>query len=55
MALKFSAGEIEKNLAAVRARIAEACGAAGREASSVTLLAASKTQPPEAIRAPVES
>lgn len=39
------AGNIER----VRARIIEACTRAGREAKSVTLLAVSKTQPPEVV------
>lgn len=39
-----------ERLAAVRARIAGACAAAGRDPSSVRLLAVSKTKPPEAVR-----
>lgn len=39
------------NLAAVRARIAEACQRAGRAANEVELLAVSKTHPPAAMRA----
>jgi uncharacterized pyridoxal phosphate-containing UPF0001 family protein len=35
--------------------MAAACARAGREASSVTLLAVSKTHPPETIRAAVEA
>lgn len=41
---------ISENLAAVEARIAEACAAAGRDSSSVRLLPVSKTHPMEAIR-----
>ena len=39
------------NLQQVRSRIALACGAAGRAVDSVTLLAVSKTQSPDAVRA----
>ncbi len=42
---------IEKNLEAVRARIAAACARAGRPADAVRLLAVSKTYGPEAVRA----
>lgn len=42
---------ITASLAEVRARIAAACARAGREPASVQLLAASKFQSPEAIRA----
>lgn len=41
---------IAARLAEVRARIARACDAAGRDPASVTLVAVSKTHPPEAIR-----
>ena len=41
---------IAENLAAVRARIAEAARRAGRDPQSVRLLAVSKTKPPEAVR-----
>lgn len=41
---------VAANLAAVRARIAKAAEAAGREAAAVTLVAVSKRQPVEAIR-----
>ena len=37
--------ELEKNLAAVRNRIAEACAAAGRDPAEITLIAITKTQP----------
>jgi len=43
--------EIEDRVHAVRARVAAACARAGRPASSVTLCAVSKKQPPELIRA----
>jgi len=41
------------NLAAVRSRIAAASAAAGRTVDCVTLVGASKSQPPEAVRAAV--
>ena len=41
--------DIAANLAAIRARIAEACARAGRPAESVTLVAVSKTHPQEAV------
>ncbi len=41
--------DLEQNLASVRERIAAACARAGRDASSVTLLAVTKTQPPERV------
>ncbi len=37
--------ELARNLAAVRARVAAACAAAGRDASEITLIAVSKTRP----------
>lgn len=42
---------ISSNLQAVKRRIIRACSAAGRDPASVTLLAVSKTFPPEALRA----
>ena len=44
-----------ENLHSIRQRIAAACGRAGRDPSSVTLLAVSKTHPPETIQAAVEA
>jgi hypothetical protein len=44
-----------ENLAVIRQRMAAACARAGREVSSVALLAVSKTHPPEAIQAAVEA
>ena len=41
---------IDCNLLEVNGRIARACEMAGRPVSSVTLLAVSKTQPPQAVR-----
>ena len=41
--------EFEKNADAVRARIADACRAAGREPAGVRLLAVTKTHPPAAV------
>ena len=43
-------GSIEVNLQQVSARIRAACVAAGRDERSVTLMAVSKTFPPEAVR-----
>lgn len=43
--------DIAANLAAIRARIAEACARAGRPAESVTLVAVSKTHPQDAVAA----
>ncbi len=43
-----------ENLNSIQQRIAAACARAGRDVSSVTLLAVSKTHPPETIRAAVE-
>ena len=45
---------IEENLNSIRQRIAAASARAGREADSVTLLAVSKSHPPETIRAAVD-
>ncbi len=42
---------IARNLAAVKARIAEACAKAGRDPAGVTLVAVSKTHPAEAVQA----
>ena len=42
------------NLAAVQKRIETACARVGRDPASVTLLAASKSQPPETVRAAAE-
>ena len=42
---------IARNLAAVKARIAEACARAGRDPGAVTLVAVSKTHPAEAVQA----
>jgi len=39
-------GELEKNLAEVRHRIAAACAAAGRDPGEITLIAITKTRPP---------
>jgi len=41
--------DLAGNLERIRERMAEACARAGREANSVTLLAVSKTQPPEVV------
>ena len=47
--------EFAESLNAIRQRIADACARAGRDVSSVTLMAVSKTHPPETIRAAVEA
>ena len=49
------ASSIAANLAAVRARIAAACRAAGREPASVSLVAVSKTHPIEAVQAALDA
>ena len=41
--------DLAANIASVRQRIAAACARAGRDPSSVTLLAVTKTQPPEVV------
>ncbi len=43
--------DFAENLNSIRQRIAAACGRAGRDTGSVTLLAVSKTHPPETIKA----
>lgn len=45
------ATDIARNLATIRERIAAACARASRDPNTVTLVAVSKGQPPEAIRA----
>ena len=46
---------ISENVAAVRERIAAAAGRAGRNVDEITLMAVSKTQPPERIREAYEA
>jgi pyridoxal phosphate enzyme (YggS family) len=46
---------VSEGLAEVRGRIAEACARAGRDASSVTLIAVSKTKPMELLREAVQA
>jgi pyridoxal phosphate enzyme (YggS family) len=46
--------EFAENLKSIRQRIAAACVRAGRDENSVTLLAVSKTHPPETIQTAVE-
>jgi pyridoxal phosphate enzyme (YggS family) len=46
----MNADRIQDNLNAVRVRIGEAAGRSGRDPSSVTLVAVTKRNPPEAIR-----
>ncbi|MDW8326705.1 MAG: YggS family pyridoxal phosphate-dependent enzyme [Anaerolineales bacterium] len=45
---------LAENVAAIRRRIAEAAERAGRDPASVTLVAVTKTHPPETIRAAME-
>lgn len=47
--------DVAANLVAVRARIAEACGRAGRDPASVTLVAVSKGHPLALVRAALEA
>jgi PLP dependent protein len=47
--------DLSANFNAVRQRIETACARAGRTPQSVTLLAVSKSQPPEAVRAAMEA
>lgn len=47
--------EIAENLAEVKQRMAQACGAAGRDAADVTLIAVSKTFPAEDVRSAHEA
>src|SRR6059036_3580151 len=47
--------DIAQNFAVVRQRIAAACARARRDPDSVTLVAVSKSQPPEAICAAAEA
>lgn len=49
------ATNIAENLAAIRRRIEAACARSGRDPASVTLVAVTKGQPPEAVRAAVEA
>lgn len=51
MSAVVDAGSIERALNEIRSRIERACAASGRDPRSVTLVAVSKTHPPEAIRA----
>ncbi|HXT51557.1 MAG TPA: YggS family pyridoxal phosphate-dependent enzyme [Thermoanaerobaculia bacterium] len=44
-------GDVAAHVEAIRERIAQACAAAGRDVASVTLVAASKSQPAERLRA----
>jgi PLP dependent protein len=46
---KLGGMDLSANLESVRARMAAACARAGREPRSVTLLAVTKTQPPERV------
>jgi pyridoxal phosphate enzyme (YggS family) len=46
----FRRMSLPANLEQVQSRIAAACGRAGREAASVTMLAVTKTQPPEVVQ-----
>ncbi len=46
--------DLAANLQAIQQRIAAACARAGRDTTSVTLLAVTKSQPPEAVRQAAE-
>lgn len=46
--------DIKRNLEAIRARIEKACAAAGRDPAGVTVLAVTKTVPPQRIEAAYE-
>ena len=46
---------LRENIARVRAQLDQAARAAGRDPSEITLLAATKTQGPEAIRAAIQA
>src|SRR6266404_85663 len=41
--------DLQTNLNSIRQRIADACGRSGRDPNSVTLLAVTKSQPPEVV------
>src|SRR5690554_7607046 len=47
--------QIRENIARVQANIADACARAGRSTGDVTLVAVSKTHPPEAVLEAVEA
>lgn len=47
--------DLHSNLISIQQRIRAACERAGRDAASVTLLAVTKTHPPEAVHAAVEA
>lgn len=47
--------DIAENITGLRERIAAACARAGRDPASVTLMAVSKHQPPEAVRAALDA
>ena len=47
--------DVAANVRAVRARIARAAERAGRDPASVRLIAVSKTQPAEAVRAAIDA
>ncbi|MBI5799496.1 MAG: YggS family pyridoxal phosphate-dependent enzyme [Verrucomicrobia bacterium] len=47
--------DIAENVASLRERIAAACARAGRDPASVTLMAVSKNQPPDAVRAALDA
>ena len=54
-AAAVDAAAIGARVAAIRARMAAACARSGRDPAAVTLVAASKQQPPEALRAAWEA
>jgi len=52
--LYFQGVDLEENFRRARERIEAACGRAGRNAKDVMIVAVSKSQPPEAVRAVAE-
>lgn len=56
LCLRYSAAvDIAANIATLRDRMAAACARAGRDPASVTLMAVSKNQPPDAVRAALDA
>jgi|SRR5437899_6842379 len=54
-AIYDAAVSLAENLASIQQRIRAACDRAGRDPASVTLLAVTKTHPPETVKAAVEA
>jgi PLP dependent protein len=51
----MSYSSLPERLASVRSRMARACDRAGRDPAEVTIVAVTKTHPPEAVRAAIEA